>query len=131
MQCVREEESPELHQHSQAMTRLVDPTVQIVCLWEHNSKCFVDDERQIEVDLNARSPQDIEKLLVMSSISVSSKSVVFDFFKEEPPPGWQRSPLLRRHRVLKFGPNRKCEKFGRTFELHAEKGLLIYEKEEN
>lgn len=127
----REEESPELHPHSQAMTRLVEPTAQVVCLWESDDRIYVDEALQTEVDLKERSPREIEKLLVLSSVGVSSKAVVFEFFKEEPPTGWQRSPLLRRHRVLKFGQDGKCEKFGRTFELHPEKGLLIYKKEEN
>jgi CRISPR-associated endonuclease/helicase Cas3 len=131
MLYAREEESPELHPHSQAMTRLVEPTAQVVCLWESDGRIYVDDALQTEVDLKERSPRETEKLLVLSSVGVSSKAVVFEFFKEEPPPGWQRSPLLRRHRILKFGPNGKCEKFGRIFELHPEKGLLIYKKEEN
>ncbi|MBX3291564.1 MAG: CRISPR-associated helicase Cas3' [Acidobacteria bacterium] len=131
MLYAREEESPELHPHSQAMTRLVEPTAQVVCLWESDGRIYVDEALQTEVDLEQRSPREIEKLLVMSSVGVSSKAVVFEFFKEEPPTGWQRSPLLRRHRILKFGPDGKCEKFGRTFELHPEKGLLIYKKEEN
>lgn len=131
MSQAREEESPELHPHSQAMTRLVEPTAQVVCLWEANDKVYVDESLQTEVDLTLRPPREVEMLLVMNSVGVSSKAVVFDFFNEEVPAGWQRSPLLRRHRVLKFGRDRKCEKFGRTFELHPEKGLLIYKEEEN
>lgn len=131
MSQAREEESPELHPHSQAMTRLVEPTAQVVCLWEQNGKVYIDESSQAEVDLNERPPREIEKLLVMNSVGVSSKAVVFEFFKEEIPPGWQRSPLLRRHRILRFGQDRKCEKFGRIFELHPEKGLLIHKEEEN
>lgn len=125
MLYARDEESPELHPHSQAMTRLVEPTAQVVCLWESGGKVYVDESLEIEVDFTVRPPREIEKLLVLNSVGVSSKAVVFEFFKEEAPPGWQRSPLLRRHRVLVFGPNGRCEKFGRLFELHPEKGLLI------
>ncbi|WP_225931599.1 CRISPR-associated helicase Cas3' [Leptolyngbya sp. 7M] len=133
LQQAREEEAPELHPHSQAMTRLVEPSVQVVCLWKRDGVIFLDKDFQKMLDLQSeqRPPRDSEKRLVLNSVGISTKAVVFDFFKEESPKGWQRSPLLRRHRVLLFGPDGKCEKFGRTFELHPEKGLLIYKEEEN
>lgn len=133
MQQAREEESPELHPHSQAMTRLIEPTVQVVCLWKRDGVVYLDKDFQKTLDLESeqRAPRDVEKALVLNSVGISSKSVVFEFFKEEPPKGWQRSPLLRRHRVLVFGPDGRCQKFGRTFELHPEKGLLIFKEEEN
>lgn len=133
LQQAREEEAPDLHPHSQAMTRLVEPTVQVVCLWESEGVVYLDKHTKETIDLKSdqRPRRDLEKTLVLNSVGVSSKSVVFEFFKEEPPKGWQRSPLLRRHRVQLFGPDGRCEKFGYTFELHPEKGLLTYKKEEN
>jgi len=131
MLFAREEESPELHPDSQAMTRLIEPTAQVACLWVKDEEIFVDENHKMRVDLNQRPGREIEKAIVLNSVSISSRAVVFSLFKEEVPVGWKKSPLLRRHRVLKFGQDRKCEMFGRVFELHPEKGLLISKKEEN
>lgn len=124
----KEEESPELHKDSQAMTRLVEPTVQVACLWKKDRKLYTDEGCKSAVDLSTKEKpsKDLEKQIVFNSVSISSKSVVFQFFNEPVPPCWERSPLLRRHRWLEFDPEtRKCEKFGHMFTLDSEKGLQI------
>jgi CRISPR-associated endonuclease/helicase Cas3 len=129
----KEEEAPELHPDSQAMTRLVEPTVQVACLWKKDGKLYLDDKYRTIVDLTSKDKPaiDLQKDIIFNSVSVSSKSVVFQFFDEPVPVGWQRSPLLRRHRYLEFDSDGKCEKFGHIFELNSDKGLLIGKKEES
>lgn len=124
----KEEEAPDLHPHSQAMTRLVEPTAQVACLWEQDERIYVNENYECEVDLTDLPDRELQKKILMNAISVASKSVVFELFKEAVPMGWEKSALLCRHRALLFDSNRKCEKFGYAFELHTEMGLLIYKK---
>ncbi|MEP7149526.1 MAG: CRISPR-associated helicase Cas3' [Acidobacteriota bacterium] len=125
----KEEDAPDLHPHSQAMTRLVEPTAQVACLWQKDGRLYADERYSAEVSLETLPARSWEKEIVMNSISVSSRSVVHQLLNEPVPEGWKKSPLLRRHRVLSFDADRKCERFGYVFELDAEMGLLIYKKE--
>ncbi len=132
MQTPREEDSPDLHPDSQAMTRLIEPTCQVACLWEKDGILYTDETfgRRINIGERAGRKSGLEKEVILNSIGVSNRSVVFALFEQEVPEGFRLSPLLRRHRHLVFNTDRKCEFAGRIFELHPEKGLLIYKKEE-
>lgn len=123
-----EEDSPEVHQTLQAATRLTEPTATIICLWEKNGKVFLDEKFTREIDLNKKPFPELTKELLRYSVGISNKSVVFKFFAEGVPKGWQESALLRHHRVLKFDENRNCEKFGHIFRLDEKLGLTINPK---
>ena len=90
---------------------------------------FLDESFTREIDLNKKPYLEQTKELLRYSLSISNKSVVFKFFKEEVPKGWKESALLRNHRILKFNENRNCEKFGHTFCLNENLGLQITKKE--
>ncbi len=124
-----EEDNPDIHQSLQAVTRLTQPTATVICLWEKDGKAYLDESLTEEIDLNKKPYLEQTKELLRRSLSISNKSVVFKFFAEEVPKGWQESALLRNHRVILFDENRKCEKFGHTFTLHEKLGLEITKKE--
>jgi hypothetical protein len=126
----KEEDSPELHQSQQAVTRLIEPTATVVCLWEKDGKIYTDETFSEEIFLDEKPYKALTKTLLFNSLSVSSKSVVFDLLLEEVPSGWRESALLMRHRFLKFGAYRKCEMFGYIFHLDKNLGLRITRKEE-
>jgi len=120
-----EEDSPQIHKTLQAMTRLIEPTATVICLWEKDGKTFLDDSCKQEIDVDTKPFLEQTKELLRCSVGISMKSVVFKLFAEEVPKGWQSSALLRNHRVLKFDENRICEKFGHTFCLNKNLGLQI------
>jgi CRISPR-associated endonuclease/helicase Cas3 len=124
-----EEDNPDIHQSLQAVTRLTEPTATVICLWEKDGKTYLEESFTEEINLNKKPYLEQTKEFLRCSLIISNKSVVFKFFAEEVPKGWQESALLRNHRVLKFDENRKCEKFGRIFCLDKKLGLKIIKKE--
>lgn len=128
----KEEEAPELHKDSQAMTRLVEPTVQVVCLWKKNGKLYLDEKYETIVDPASEDAPgtELQKQIIFNSVGISNKAVVFNFFDEPVPAGWEKTPLLSRHRYLEFDASGKCERFGHIFELSNDKGLIITKKED-
>ncbi len=126
----KEEDAPEIHPAHQAQTRLVEPTANVVCLWERDGKTYTDETFHEEISLDKKPYKTLTKTLLFNSLSVSSKSVVFDLLREEVPQGWKESALLMRHRVLKFDADRKCEMFGYIFHLDENLGLRITKKED-
>lgn len=126
----KEEDNPELHRSMQAQTRLVEPTANVVCLWENDGRIFIDEDLKEEIRLDEKPHKRIVKKLLFNSLAVSNRSVVYYLFDEKVPEGWQASALLRRHRVLIFNAERECEMFGRIFKLDKGQGLLITKKEE-
>ncbi len=125
-----EEDSEDLHPDSRAMTRLIEPTAQIACLWERDGQYYTDETYRQPVDVDKKLDRKTQKEVILNSVKVSNRSVVFKLFDLPIPDGFRQSPILRRHRYVVFDRGRKCEFAGRVFELHPEKGLLIYRKEE-
>lgn len=120
-----EEDSPEIHRTLQAVTRLIEPTVNVVCVFERNGRIFINEQFEEQLDLATKPSFDRSKELLKHSASISSRSVVFQLLAEEVPVGWRESPLLRRHRVLIFNERRHCEMFGHQFRLDGNRGLEI------
>ena len=94
-----EEDSPEIHKTLQAVTRLTEPTANVICLWEKDDKVFLDDDFAEEIKLGKKPHTDLTKELLRRSVGVSKKSVVFKLLAEEVPKSWQKSSLLRHHRL--------------------------------
>lgn len=121
----KEEDAPEIHPAYQATTRLVEPTVNITCLWEKDGEIYTDETFSEKISLAQKPYKALTKKILYNSLTVSSKSVVFNLLKENVPTGWKESSLLMRHRVLKFGADRICEMFGYRFHLDENLGLRI------
>ena len=125
----KEEDAPELHPAHQAQTRLVEPTANVVCLWEKEGKIFTDESYKREISLKDIPGKQTAKKLLFNSVTVSTKSVVFDLLREEVPEGWRKSALLMRHRVLIFSADGKSSMFGYVFQLDEKLGLRITKTE--
>ncbi len=125
----KEEDAPELHPAHQAQTRLIEPTATVVCLWKEDGELFADETYSEPISLSEKPSDETAKKLLFNSLTVSSKSVVFQLLREEIPSGWEKSAVLRRHRVLKFGAERKCAMFGYEFHLDENLGLRITKQE--
>lgn len=109
----KEEDSPEIHQSHQALTRLGD-SIGIICLNQSDSFNL-----KIEPD-----HEQTEKLL-RRSVSISRKDVVWKLRAEQDeelmPKGWQKSPPLRHYRRIVLGRLTA----GYVFRVDEKLGVLI------
>ena len=108
-----EEDNHEIHKSLQALTRLTEPSVQVVCLSESDS-----------IDLDAKpSPTQIHSFL-RRAMTITDKRVVFTLLDRPVPSGWKRTPALRYHRLLIFAEG--SISIGKhLLRLDRELGLLI------
>ncbi|MDO9545154.1 MAG: CRISPR-associated helicase Cas3' [Pelolinea sp.] len=90
-----EEDSPEMHQAFQALTRLMIPSISIVCLCQENERLLTID-RMHEVSLEKQSPLDVVELLVRSTVNVSNRDVI-NHFRDNVvlPTAWEKIAALR------------------------------------
>jgi CRISPR-associated endonuclease/helicase Cas3 len=97
-----EEDSPEIHRSLQALTRLVEPSVQVVCLCKSADKIFLREGDQKRVDSGHEPGGELVKNFLRRSLTITDKRVIFDLIKQGSPDAWRKSPLLRHHRLLEF-----------------------------
>ncbi|MBI5948771.1 MAG: CRISPR-associated helicase Cas3' [Chloroflexi bacterium] len=116
----REEDSPELHPALQALTRLTEPSVDVVFLPEGSPLLP-----------GGNKPPDREhvKQLLLNSISVSSRMAVPVLFRQKPPPAFETSSALRRHRLLVLDARGEVHVDRLVFRYDAELGLEIAREE--
>lgn len=114
----RAEDAPELHPAHQALTRLIGPSVRLVCMQAGDTGVS-----------HTPSTQEAEELL-RNSVTLTSRSVVGDLLAQEPPRSWQRSPLLRQHRLILFDSQSTAVCGTRRLKLDDELGVLILGRSE-
>ena len=96
----REEDAPELHPQRQALTRLGDPTVTIICLTGTAMQPRLPDGTSVDLD-HLPAHEDVIALL-RCSMTISSSRLVHALLDQPVPKGWQASPLLYRSHPLCF-----------------------------
>lgn len=110
-----EEDAPDTHPAHQALTRLGDPSIDVVCLIESGGRATLADGTPVDP---ARTPTlDQARQILRRSLPVSQRGLAQDLIAQEPPAGWRKSALLRHHRMLLF-TNGVC-RIGR-WELHLD-----------
>jgi CRISPR-associated endonuclease/helicase Cas3 len=119
-----EEDAPDIHRSLQALTRLAEPSVQVVCLHNVRGSLCTDSEGGRVTNL-ARKPGDGElRALLGQSLSVSHRGLYQALCDQKVPAGWRRVALLRRHRPLAFENGRTTVgKYGLL--LDPQLGLVI------
>jgi len=120
-----EEDSPQIHQKLQALTRLAPPSVHIVCLYRTDHGLALDPAGRHPVDTNAPPDQATLRQLLLRSLSTASRAVVNEILAMEPPKRWRRVPVLRYHRILELGPNGTAQVGNAEVRLDPELGLVI------
>lgn len=96
------EEDAELHQSLQALTRLIQPSVNLVCLHQQPEGLSLDPEGLAEIDLNSKPTHEQTKELAQRVVSVSHPAVRTYFLHQKEPRGWREHTLLHTHRVAIF-----------------------------
>lgn len=102
-----EEDDPELHRSLQALTRLVEPSVQVVCLYGIEGRAFLREDSSGEVNLNQIPDGETITKLLRRSLPITHKRVVSELIDEKAPEAWKpkawkKCPALRYHRLLVF-----------------------------
>jgi CRISPR-associated endonuclease/helicase Cas3 len=118
-----EEDRPDLHPALQALTRLAEPSVTVVLLWESSNGVTIRGEGHMVLS-HRPNLQECRKLLKWS-LTLSNKSVVFRLLDAEIPSGWQRSPLMSHCRPLVLNDNDEIEVGSRTIRLDRDLGVVI------
>lgn len=125
-----EEDSPELHEAFQALTRLGRPGVSLVCLHQTpvGLRLEPDGEGPV-VDLTQKPGPDLTRALAQYIVTVTHPSVIRHFLDQPLPTAWRDHPLLRNHRPAIFTDG-VCPLAGTpyTLRLSRDRGLEI-EKE--
>lgn len=121
----REEDAPELHPAHQALTRLSEPTVSVVCLRHRGEVVVLSELEPTPIDLQRTPLLGQAKDLLRHSVSISSRYVVHDLIKQDPPQSWSRSALVRNHRCLCFDQDGRVTVGKSIIELDPELGLII------
>jgi len=126
------EDSPEMHEAFQALTRLGPPSISLVCLHQVEASVALEPDGTGPIVDLARPPNaDLTELLVRASVAVSHLGVVPQLREQDPPIGWRRHPLLRRYRAVVFTDGH-CSVAGSRFALHLtrELGLIIERRDQ-
>jgi CRISPR-associated endonuclease/helicase Cas3 len=126
VQTPLEEDSPTLHQAFQAVTRLGDPTVNIVCLLDSPEAPRICSS-EASIDLEQEPSLEETESLLRASLSVSHREVVEEL-QNHPriPTAWRTSAFLRHHHAVIFD-EMNCSDIGRyRLQLDNELGLLVY-----
>ncbi len=111
-----EEDEPEIHQSLQALTRLTEANVSVICLTPNQRDLF---------HLNQEPSVTTAKELLGHSVKLSSRSVVWTLLEQSPPPVWARSSLLRRYRLLELDDAGCCTVGKYSLQVHSELGITI------
>jgi hypothetical protein len=121
----REEDTPEFHLAHQALTRLTDPTAQVICLYGTAESPYLDREKTQPIDLNSCPSLTETKDLLLHSVAVASKHAAIKLLETDVPKGWRQAALLRNHRVLTLNDAGETEIGGYLFQLNPELGLKV------
>jgi CRISPR-associated endonuclease/helicase Cas3 len=101
----REEDAPEFHPEHQALTRLIDPTASIVCLYGPREHPTFDAAGREPVPSGNPPSLALAKRLLRRAVTISDARVVHQLLDRSPPASWLRSALLQHHRLMLFGPD--------------------------
>ncbi len=125
-----EEDNPELHQAFQAMTRLIGPSISLVCLFNTPQGLALDPDGQEIVDLETAPTAAQARRLLQNAVTLQHAGVVFALLNQEPPSTWRAHAALRHHRAAIFEGGR-CRLEGTPYVLLLDRQIgLEVRKEE-
>jgi CRISPR-associated endonuclease/helicase Cas3 len=124
-----EEDNPRVHPTLQALTRLGELTVNVVCLFRSAAGLCLHPDGTGPVDLSEELvlPKALPqvKRLLRASVSLSHIAVVRHFLAQTVPSEWQRNALLRHHRAAEFSADGVLHVGKYTLRLNPELGVII------
>jgi CRISPR-associated endonuclease/helicase Cas3 len=121
----REEDAPQLHPALQAVTRLAEPNVSVVLLYDTRRKICLDPEGREPVPLSSTPDVPMTVRLLERSLSLSGYEVVERVTQREAPQAWQRSALLHNHRAVILNAQGYATEGDLTLRLDPDEGLIV------
>ncbi|MCL6622976.1 MAG: CRISPR-associated helicase Cas3' [Syntrophobacterales bacterium] len=121
-----EEDDPGIHHSLQAATRLGDPTVPVICLYEKDGQAYLDREGQHPVNLEEKPDGPTTRALLARSVSLSHRGLTFWLLGHgHIPPGWLRHPLLCRYCLILLDDQHRWQGGNHELHLDPELGVVI------
>jgi CRISPR-associated endonuclease/helicase Cas3 len=111
-----EEDAPEISESLQALTRLGEPSVNVVFLQTEDYR-RVDQSRKPE-------PAEIERFL-RNSVTLSGYGIVKATLALDGPPGWRKSPFIRHHRLVEIDDQGTGEIEPYRIRVDPELGIIV------
>jgi CRISPR-associated endonuclease/helicase Cas3 len=96
-----QEDNPDVPREHQAFTRLAEPSVSLVILYETNSMLCLDVDGKRPVSLSRRPNIEDARAFLANAVTVQHKGCVWHYAKKSPPAPWKQSGLLRFYRVIR------------------------------
>jgi len=124
----REEDNPDLHPAFQALTRLADPSVNIICLFGNRDLAFLNQSLTKPINMLIKPDNHLIIQLLKQTASLSKKRLVMAILNNEAfsiPQLWREIPVLRHHYILWFDKQGNCNIDNYTIRLDRELGLVI------
>ena len=125
----REEDAPDFHQAHQALTRLAEPSVAVVCMWKRAASVTLGPGDAAAVDLDAIPPMPLIQELLRCSVTVAHGGIVPLLLAEPTPKGWRKCALLRNHKLAVFGQDGTCRVGEYALSLDPDRGLVVAQEE--
>ena len=98
-----EEDAPEVNAAFQALTRLGDPSISLVCLHAVGDGLNTEpDGTGAIVKLDEKPDAELAGHLARHTVSLTHRKIFDYYLSQDPPPGWRDHSLLRDHRVAIF-----------------------------
>lgn len=108
------------------LTRLGDPSVAVVFLYRLGGGLFLDPQGKHPVKLKGKLGREEALAIWGRAVRLSRYPIPQELLKEEPPPAWRRSGLLRGLKPLEVGRVFSWEKGGLRVELDPELGVVYH-----
>jgi CRISPR-associated endonuclease/helicase Cas3 len=121
---LRDDDDPTLADELRAVTRLADPSVEVVCLHRRGGSTYLDATCTHEINLAAELDRPGLRAFLENGMRISTRGLVQAIYREEPPAPWKKSGLMRHRRVLLL-EERVASIAGFRLELDKELGLVI------
>lgn len=116
------EEDADVHQSLQALTRLIEPSVRLVCLHQAGDGLALDPGGPSAVDLKTKPSHEQTKELAQRVVTVTHRAIYNYFMRQNTPPGWREHTLLHTHRAAIFVDG-ECHLEGEKYFLRLSRRL--------
>ncbi|MBM4456786.1 MAG: CRISPR-associated helicase Cas3' [Chloroflexi bacterium] len=118
-----EEDAPAVNETFQALTRLGDPSIDVVCLHAVGADLNTEPNGTGKaVKLEQKPDVELTGHLARHTVSLSQRSIFEYYLKQEVPSGWREHSLLNNHRVAIF-VNGSCPLAGTPYTLRLSRDL--------
>jgi len=96
-----EEDNPDVPKDRQACTRLAEPSIALVILYEIGCTLYLDPAGKQGVSIAKRPMLEDAKKFLNNAVTIQNQGCYWHYVKQAPPPAWQKSGLMRFHRVVR------------------------------